>query len=159
MALSEPLRPQSFPHLAPERVILPVRQGRNADDVPHVAIAAEDRTRLTGPALGQETACGVILVPARQHHHPRAAGLQTASGVVLIGIPHLVALRLGFGRLTSPKRVIDDQEITPVAGEAREDARGHVLAVVLQLPLVTCCLSAGKAHTEDVAETRAGCDL
>ena len=140
VVVREPFRPQRLADRAPERVVTPVADRRQAEHVPHAPVPALDQTAFAGPFLGQDAPRRVVLMPARQDHHLRRPRHQARAEIVYVGVPRLLADRLAVRLLAPLNRVIEDAKPRTIACEPGEQPAGHILAAVIERPLVSRAL-------------------
>ena len=121
---------------AAENVVVALGLGRDADDVPAVAVAAFDEAALAAVALGQDAAGDVVLMPAGGDADLPRARLLAREQIVEIGVPGLLADQRGIRLLAALDQVVPDHAVGAVAGDAGEQAGAHVFGAVGQRPLV-----------------------
>src|SRR4030095_573847 len=120
--LAEPLRPDTLADVPTKRIVRPVRQGRQAEHIPRLAVAGGDPAGAEIIVLRQDAAGQVIEVPAGLDQDNATARLHAGAHVRAEPLPVPLAIDLALRFLMTLHRIVNDEEIGALAGNRSADA-------------------------------------
>src|SRR5699024_5249088 len=120
----EPLRPQVFPWLAAQRIVVTLTPGRQAQHLPRLAVPTLDAAALAVVVLGQDRAGKVVLMPPGLNQDDRRARLEARQKVIVVRVQRLAPDRLAVRLLAPRDRIVDDAQVATAGRQPTHEASG-----------------------------------
>ena len=109
---------------------------RHAENIPVRTVAARDHPDSPAQSFGQDRTREIVLVPARRNEDDPAAGHEPGLDVVLVGFARARADQIRAGFVAALDRIVDDDAVGAIAGDAGENAGRHILGAIGERPFV-----------------------